>query len=172
LRPIRHRKNLQVWTESHVDKLLYDRQSSGSVRCVGARIQRAREQIAVTARQEVILSAGAVGTPQILQLSGIGEAAILHKYDIDVIKDAPGVGKNLQDHLQIRTVFKLEGARTLNSLANTFRGKLGISYPAAEPGGFWRAPPCLSGYDGKRVQFESDESRLGVHTVSKIWQRA
>jgi choline dehydrogenase len=74
----------------------------------------------------VILSAGAVGTPQILQLSGIGDAALLRKHGIDVIKEAPGMGKNLQDHLQIRTVFKLEGARTLNSLANSFRGKLGM----------------------------------------------
>jgi choline dehydrogenase len=128
LRPIRHRKNLQVWTESHVDKLLCDRRFSGSARCVGAQIQRDREQIMVTATQEVILSAGAVGTPQILQLSGIGEAALLSKYGIDMVKDAPGVGKNLQDHLQIRTVFKLEGAKTLNGLANSFRGKLGMGF--------------------------------------------
>jgi choline dehydrogenase len=148
LRPIRHRKNLRVWTESHVDQLLYDRRSSGSLRCVGVRIQRDREQLTVTARQEVILSAGAVGTPPILQLSGIGEAALLRKYGIDVIKDAPGVGKNLQDHLQIRTVFKLDGARTLNSLANSFRGKLsmGLEYLLKRSGPMSMSPSQLGAF--------------------------
>jgi choline dehydrogenase len=148
LRPIRHRKNLQVWTESHVDKLLYDRRSSGSVRCVGALIQRDREQMPVTARQEVILSAGTVGTPQILQLSGIGEAALLRRYGIDMIKEAPGVGKNLQDHLQIRAVFKLEGARTLNSLANSLRGKLsmGLEYLLKRSGPMSMSPSQLGAF--------------------------
>jgi choline dehydrogenase len=102
----------------------------------------------VTARQEVILSAGAVGTPQILQLSGIGEAALLCKYGIDVIKDAPGVGKNLQDHLQIRTVFKLEGARTLNSLANSLRGKLsmGLEYLLKRSGPMSMSPSQLGAF--------------------------
>ena len=126
LRPVRHRNNLRVWTESHVDKLLFESAPGATPRCVGVQLTRRRESIVVKAVREVILSAGAVGTPQLLQLSGIGDERLLREFDIAVVRNAPGVGRNLQDHLQIRTVYKIEGARTLNSLANSLRGKLGI----------------------------------------------
>jgi choline dehydrogenase len=126
LRPVRHRKNLQVWTEAHVDRLLFGTAGSGALRCTGVQVRRGRDLVSVNAAREVVLSAGAVGTPLILQLSGIGDADLLSRRGIELIKDLPGVGGNLQDHLQIRTIFKMEGARTLNGLANTIWGKLSI----------------------------------------------
>jgi choline dehydrogenase len=80
----------------------------------------------VNAAREVILSAGAIGSPQLLQLSGIGPAPLLSEHGIEVAVDQPGVGANLQDHLQIRPVFKVRGVRTLNEVASTLMGRLGI----------------------------------------------
>ncbi|WP_373567265.1 GMC family oxidoreductase N-terminal domain-containing protein, partial [Klebsiella pneumoniae] len=84
----------------------------------------------VRARREVILSAGAIGTPQLLQLSGIGPGGLLRRHGIPVLKDVPGVGANLQDHLQVRAVFKVQGVKTLNTLANSVWGKgmIGLEY--------------------------------------------
>ena len=81
----------------------------------------------VAARGEVILSAGSIGSPQILQLSGVGPAALLRQYGIGVLHDLPGVGANLQDHLQIRAVFKVQGTKTLNTLAASAWGKASIA---------------------------------------------
>ena len=92
------------------------------LRCTGATLTRGNERVEVSATREVILSAGAIGTPQILQLSGIGPATLLREHAIEVVHDAPGVGANLQDHLQIRPVFKVRGVRTLNELASTWYG--------------------------------------------------
>ena len=79
----------------------------------------------VKARAEVILSAGAINTPKIMQFSGLGPAALLQQHGIHVLRDMAGVGENLQDHLQIRTVYKVDGARTLNTMANRLVGKAG-----------------------------------------------
>ena len=148
LRPVRHRNNLRVWTESHVDKLLFESGPGATPRCVGVQLTRRRESIVVKAVREVILSAGAVGTPQLLQLSGIGDERLLREFDIAVVRNAPGVGRNLQDHLQIRTVYKIEGARTLNSLANSLRGKLGIGleYLLTRSGPMSMAPSQLGAF--------------------------
>lgn len=148
VRPVRYRKNLSVWTESHVDKLLFDTHLSGAPRCIGAQVRRTRESVIVRATKEVILCAGAVATPQILQLSGIGAAALLHDHGIRLVKDLPGVGRNLQDHLQIRAVFKVEGAHTLNQLANSVLGKLGIGlqYALSRSGPMSMAPSQLGAF--------------------------
>jgi choline dehydrogenase len=83
--------------------------------------------------REVVLCAGAVGTPQLLQLSGIGPAALLQQHGMPVQHDLPGVGENLQDHLQIRAVFEVQGVKTLNTMANSLWGKamIGAGVPAA-----------------------------------------
>lgn len=127
LRPARKRGNLTVWTGAQAQRLLFSQDDDGQQRCSGVIVNRGGQSITVNASQELILSAGAIGSPQILQLSGIGPAGLLKSHGIDVIKDLPGVGQNLQDHLQIRAVFKVEGARTLNTLANSLTGKAGIA---------------------------------------------
>jgi choline dehydrogenase len=89
-----------------------------------------------TAAREVILCAGSIGSPQILQLSGIGPAALLRQHGIEVVSDLSGVGANLQDHLQIRAVFKVQGVPTLNTMANTLWGKakIGLEYALKRSG--------------------------------------
>ncbi len=156
LRPIKDRKNLTVWTESHVERLVFETGGSGARRCVGAIVRRGGNSVTVRARGEVILSAGAIGSPQILQLSGVGPAALLKSHGIDVVRDMPGVGENLQDHLQIRAVYKIENAKTMNSLANSLFGKarIGVEYVLTRSGPMSMAPSQLGAFT------RSDPSRL------------
>ncbi|WP_417691634.1 GMC family oxidoreductase [Roseibium sp.] len=146
LRPIKNRKNLTVWTEAQVEKLTFD-QADG-LRCNGAVVQRAGQSVRVSARKEVVLSAGAINSPQILQISGVGPAGLLQSHGIDVVLDAPGVGENLQDHLQIRAVFKVAGTKTLNALASTLFGKamIGLEYVAKRSGPMSMAPSQLGAF--------------------------
>lgn len=126
LRPAKDRQNLTIWTEAQVEKLVFGANPQGQLRCTGARVQRRGQAIEVTARRETVLSAGAINSPQILQLSGIGPANLLKTHGIEVVRDAP-VGENLQDHLQIRAVYKVAGTRTLNTLTGNLLGKAAIA---------------------------------------------
>jgi choline dehydrogenase len=96
----------------------------------------------------VILSAGSIGSAQILQLSGIGPAALLHDNIVPVVHDLPGVGANLQDHLQIRSVYKVKGAKTLNTMANSLWGKalIGLEYALKRTGPMSMAPSQLGAF--------------------------
>ncbi|ACI57863.1 glucose-methanol-choline oxidoreductase (plasmid) [Rhizobium leguminosarum bv. trifolii WSM2304] len=145
LRPARKRANLVIWTEAHVQKLLIKTGPEGQKHCAGVVVLRNGKDVTVRARGEVILSAGAIGSPQILQLSGIGPAALLRKHGIDVEVDLPGVGENLQDHLQIRAVFKVNGVKTLNTLANSVFGKvkIGLEYALRRSGPMSMSPSQL-----------------------------
>lgn len=127
LRPAKKRSNLTVCTESQVERLMLENTADGQLRCKGAVIRKGGKSISVCSTQELILSAGAIGSPQILQLSGIGPADLLSKHGIEVKLDAPGVGENLQDHLQIRAVYKVSGTKTLNTMANSLIGKASIA---------------------------------------------
>jgi choline dehydrogenase len=148
LRPVRSRTNLTVWTGTLTQSLSTARDAIGRLRCTGATLLRGHERLRVTAAREVILSAGSIGTPQILQLSGIGPAALLREHGIDVVHELPGVGANLQDHLQIRPVFKVSGVRTLNALAASFWGRLGIGleYALRRTGPASMAPSQLGAF--------------------------
>lgn len=121
LRPVRHRPNLTVLTGVEVDKVLLD---NGRVSAVQARWQGSEQRY--LARREIILCAGAVGSPGILQRSGIGPRPLLERLGIPVLHELPGVGGNLQDHLQLRLIYKVSNVRTLNQVANTHWGKLGM----------------------------------------------
>jgi choline dehydrogenase len=122
------RRNFTMWTGAQVARLIIAAQSDGGRRCTGARVWDGREMTTAYAAREVILCAGSIGSPQILQLSGVGPAELLHRLGIDVVVDAPGVGANLQDHLQIRAVYKIAGAPTLNVLASSLYGKAKIGW--------------------------------------------
>ncbi len=142
------RSNFKVWTEHHVARLLIEVQSDGPRRCTGALVWDGHEWITARATREVILCAGSIGTPQILQLSGIGPGDLLRGHGIDVIVDAPGVGANLQDHLQIRAVYKIRGAKTLNVLASSMygRAKIGLEYLVKRSGPMSMAPSQLGAF--------------------------
>lgn len=148
LRPIRHRRNLVIWTEAEVDSLDIETAPDGRKRCTGLSLHRRNQPVSVQASGEVILCAGAIGSPQILQLSGIGPAPHLKDAGIDVEFDLPGVGENLQDHLQIRTVFKVRNARTLNTLANSLVGKamIGLEYALKRSGPMSMSPSQLGAF--------------------------
>jgi choline dehydrogenase len=148
LRPARHRSNLTVWTEARVEKLLLEPSASGQPRCTGAVLRRDGRSVTVRARREIILSAGAIGSPLILQRSGIGPTSLLRRHGIEIKVELPGVGENLQDHLQIRTVFKVTGAATLNHLANSLIGKakIGLEYVLKRSGPMSMAPSQLGAF--------------------------
>ena len=148
LRPAKGRSNLEVWTHAQVAKLQITSDTNGKSQCGGVDVVLPSGRVSVNARQSVILSAGAVGTPQILQLSGIGPANLLQKYGIKTIANLPGVGQNLQDHLQIRSVYKVEGVKTLNTLSNSLWGKakIGMEYAFKRTGPMSMAPSQLGAF--------------------------
>ena len=122
LRPVQGRPNLTVLTDTRAERLAFDGR-----RCTGVHVVRGGRPVRIAARREVILAAGAVASPQLLQLSGIGPGALLQSLGVPVLHDLRGVGANLQDHLQLRMAFKVQGVRTLNTLANNPLAKLGMA---------------------------------------------
>ncbi|WP_275271958.1 GMC family oxidoreductase [Limnobacter sp. P1] len=148
LRPILKRPNLTVWTQAQVKNLIIERNASGELVCNGALVVKGGEEVAVKAVRETVLCAGAIGTPQILELSGIGQGSLLQQHGIEVKLDKPGVGANLQDHLQIRAVFKVQGVKTLNTLANSLWGKaqIGMEYVFKRSGPMSMAPSQLGAF--------------------------
>jgi choline dehydrogenase len=131
-----------------VTRLLTEPEPDGSARCTGAMVWAENELVSVFAAREVILCAGSIGSPQLLQLSGIGPAPLLKQHGIPVVRELPGVGENLQDHLQIRAVFKVQGVQTLNTLANSWWGKakIGLEYALKRSGPMSMAPSQLGAF--------------------------
>lgn len=143
LRPIQHRSNLTVMTETAVHKVEFDgRRATGVV--VSHRDSAPKT---INANKEVILSAGAIGSPQILQLSGVGPVDLLKQLDIPVVANLE-VGKNLQDHLQIRTVYKVHNTVTLNERYRTLWGRamMGFEYLAFRTGPLTMPPSQLGAF--------------------------
>ncbi len=142
------RPNFELWNSAQVARLLIDKAEDGSQRCTGVQVWNGHEMVTALASAEVILSAGSIGSPQILQLSGIGPAALLQELGVPVVVDAPGVGANLQDHLQIRAVYKVQGVKTLNTLANSWWGKakIGLEYAFKQTGPMSMAPSQLGAF--------------------------
>jgi len=153
------RSNFEMWTRAQVCRLLLERQADGSQRCTGVEVWTGGEKVQAHAmcdpsglQGEVILCAGSVGSPHILQLSGLGPAALLQQHGIEVRQDLPGVGANLQDHLQIRSVYKIQtdGRRnvTLNTMAHSLWGKarMGLEYALRRTGPMSMAPSQLGAF--------------------------
>ncbi len=142
------RPNFEMWTAAQVAKLQFETRPDGSLRCSGVEVWANHEMITATATTEVILSAGSIGSPQILQLSGVGPGALLQQHGIAVANDAPGVGANLQDHLQIRSVYKVQGVTTLNTQASTLWGKakIALEYALKRTGPMSMSPSQLGAF--------------------------
>ncbi len=139
--------NLDIMTGCHVHKLRLEKTSQGTV-CRGVEFTGGGQHWFAEAAHETLLSAGAIGSPQILQLSGVGPSALLSQHQIPVAVDAPGVGENLQDHLQLRMAFKVQGVKTLNTMANSWLGKLqiGMEYALNRSGPMSMAPSQLGAF--------------------------
>jgi choline dehydrogenase len=146
------RPNFELWTNAQVSRLIVEKNtgadSERALRCTGVQVWNGSEMVIAHARAEVILSAGSIGSPQILQLSGLGPAALSQALGIAVVQDIPGVGENLQDHLQIRAVFKVKDAITLNTQANSLWGKakIGLEYALKRSGPMSMAPSQLGAF--------------------------
>ena len=152
LRPVQRRPNLRVLTETLVHRVRVDTRD-GVRRATGVELSLPDGTRTVEARREVILAAGAIGSPQILQLSGVGPGALLQRHAIPVTHDLPGVGENLHDHLQIRLMYKVHGVTTLNQRANSLLGQAAmaleyllfktgpLTMPPSQLGAFARSDP-------------------------------
>ncbi|HEY7240041.1 MAG TPA: GMC family oxidoreductase N-terminal domain-containing protein [Burkholderiales bacterium] len=148
LRPAMRRPNLTVMTGAHVLKLRVQGRAA-----TGVEFTHREQRFFAEAKRETILSAGAIGSPQVLQLSGIGPGDLLKKNGIEVVHDLPGVGENLHDHLQIRMQYKVRNVKTLNGVANSFVGKAAmaleyfvfrtgpLTMPPSQAGAFAKSDP-------------------------------
>ena len=141
LRPAIHRPNLTVMTHAAVSRIRMRNRTAE-----GVEFLHRDTRFFAEARRETILAAGAIGSPQLLQLSGIGSGTLLKKHQIGVVHDLPGVGENLHDHLQIRLQYKVKNVKTLNGIANSLVGKaaMAIEYFAFRTGPL-TMPPSQAG---------------------------
>jgi len=139
--------NLEIMTGCHVQRLRIEQGEGGAV-CKGVEFTGGGQQWFAQATHETLLTAGAIGSPQILQLSGVGPANLLQEHGIPVVVNAPGVGENLQDHLQLRMAFKVRNAKTLNTMANSLLGKMkiGLEYALNRSGPMSMAPSQLGAF--------------------------
>lgn len=169
LHPVERRPNLTVYTRTQALRLLLDDQVSehqrrgawtaAQHRVTGLRLLKDGRTVDVTARREVILSAGAIGSPQLMQASGLGPAGLLREHHVPVAVDLPGVGENLQDHLQLRTIYRVSGVPTVNTLYRNWitRAGMGLQYlllrsgpmtmPPSTLGAFAKSDPSLAAAD-------------------------
>ncbi len=147
LKPAATRDNLTIMTGCHVERLVIEDTDQGPV-CRGVEFTGGGKRFHADAVRETLLAAGAIGSPQILQLSGVGPAATLHQHGIAPLADAPGVGENLQDHLQLRMIYKVNGAKTLNTSAASWFGKMkiGLEYAMRQSGPMSMAPSQLGAF--------------------------
>ena len=146
LDPIRHRRNLTIMTHVHAQRLIYDEQQPNRVS--GIEVLTKSGSAKLSASHEVILAAGSIGSPQLLNLSGIGAGEELQQLNIPVRRNLPGVGKNLQDHLQIRTIYGVENTVTLNQRARHWWGQalMGAEYFLTRRGPLTMPPSQLGAF--------------------------
>ncbi len=167
LRPAFARPNLQVWTGAHISRVIFDGRRASGVEIVpvggGERVV-----VQLSPGGEVVLAAGSIGTPQILQLSGVGPAGLLAANGIAVRHALEGVGENLQDHLQIRAVYGVEGAKTLNTMAATLWGKamIGLDYAFRRSGPMSMAPSQLGAFTKSRPELAHANLEYHVQPLS------
>jgi choline dehydrogenase-like flavoprotein len=140
LKPVLNRPNLRLETDVLVDRLIF-----ANKRAVGVRFRRGGELVEARARSEIVLSAGAVGSIAILHRSGVGPGEWLKAHSIDVAHELQGVGRNLQDHLQQRAIYKVSSVRTLNETYHSLmrRGMMGLDYALRRRGPLTMAPSQL-----------------------------
>ena len=166
LRPVLHRPNLKVVTGALIDKLILDGKEARGVEFSldGQGDTRHR----VTARIETLLTAGAIGSPTILQRSGIGPATLLQDRGVPLMHELPGVGGNLQDHLQLRMIFKVHGIKTLNQSANSLWGKamMGLEYALFRSGPLSMAPSQLGGFFHSSPEVATPDLEFHVQPLS------
>ena len=154
LKPVLHRQNLKLETGCLAERILFDGR-----RAIGLRWRQ--DGVAREARgREIILAAGAIGSPQLMMLSGVGPAQHLSEHGIPIVLDKPGVGANLHDHLQLRTIYKVQGAKTLNAMAGSLVGRalMGLDYALRRRGPMTMSPSQL----GLFTRSDSTQDRANI----------
>jgi len=163
IKPVRHRKNLTILTQAQAERIVFDGR-----RATGLELRLKGRPARVSSSGEVILSAGAIGTPQLLQLSGVGPGPLLQQHGVPVVHELRGVGENLQDHLQIRTAFRISGARTLNERQARLTGKalIALEYALKRSGPMWMAPSQLGIFMKSDERFATPNIEFHVQPLS------
>ncbi|MEI7803830.1 MAG: GMC family oxidoreductase N-terminal domain-containing protein, partial [Hyphomicrobiales bacterium] len=158
LKPVLGRKNLRLETGCLAENLLFD-----GKRAVGVCWRQDGATRTARCRGEVILAAGAIGSPQLLMLSGVGPAAELKKFNIPLVLDKPGVGENLHDHLQLRLIYKVSGIKTLNETYASLLGRagMGLDYLLRRRGPLTMAPSQLGAFT--RSDPSQDRANIQFH---------
>jgi choline dehydrogenase-like flavoprotein len=163
LKPVLNRPNLRLETECLVEAVTFD-----GKRANGVRFKQDREMKLARCRGEVIMAAGSIGSIQILQLSGVGPAAHLKEHGIPIVLDKPGVGENLQDHLQLRMIYKVTGAVTLNETYASLpgRAKIFLDYALFRKGPLTMAPSQLGIFTRSDAKRERANIQYHVQPLS------
>ncbi|MBD2745177.1 GMC family oxidoreductase N-terminal domain-containing protein [Microvirga sp. BT688] len=163
LKPALSRSNLKVETHAHATRILFE-----GKRAIGVEIRQHGNLRRVMARKEVILSAGAIASPQLLQLSGIGNGAFLQERGIDVVHHLPGVGENLQDHLQLRPIYKVSGVRTLNEEYRSLfkKGQMALEYALFRKGPLTMAPSQLGAFTRSSPDYATPNLQFHIQPLS------
>ena len=147
LRPVMNRPNLTVLTDANVRRILFT-ELRDEPRATGVNVKIGNHLETFLTSREILLAAGSIGSPQLLQLSGVGARELLRPYDVPIVHELRGVGENLQDHLQIRSIFKVSNTVTLNRRARTWFGKvgMGLEYLAFRSGPLTMPPSQLGAF--------------------------
>jgi len=163
LRPAEKRANVTLWTKAQATRLLLDGR-----RVTGLELRHQGQARTVAVNRELILSAGAINSPQLLMLSGIGDPAWLAEQGIAVAHALPQVGKNLQDHLQLRLIYKITGLPTLNKTANSLFGKagMGMQYGLFRRGPMTMAPSQLGAFARSADRYATPNLEYHVQPLS------
>lgn len=163
LKPVLKRRNLRLETGVTVERVLFDGR-----RATGVAFQQGGHRVEASAKREVILCAGAIGSTQILQLSGVGPADWLGDLNLPVVADRQGVGRNLQDHLQQRAIYKVSGVRTLNETYHNLirRGLMGAEYALLRTGPLTMAPSQLGLFTTSSPEHERANIQFHVQPLS------
>ena len=163
LRPIKNRNNLKIITKAHVKNINFNKKKA-----VGISYWKNNQLIEVKAKKEVILSAGSIGSPHILQTSGIGDASNIKNFGIEIINNSPGVGKNLQDHIMMRPVYKVKNIKTLNKKINSFFGRMliGMEYIFLRKGPMTMGASQLCGFAKSDSSRETPNLQFHIQPIS------
>ena len=163
LNPAKKRSNLKIITNAHVQKINFEgKKASGIEYFLGENLRK------ISANKEVILCAGSIGSPHILQVSGIGDGDKLSKIGIDLIKNLKGVGKNLQDHLMFRPVYKVKNLKSLNKKINSLFGKflIGLEYIFNQSGPMTMGASQVCGFAKSDSSRETPNLQFHVQPIS------
>jgi choline dehydrogenase len=167
LHPVKNRANLKIVTHAHVQSLVLNR-GQGQLRCEGVNFTCKGTSFRARSKAEVVSAAGAIGSPHLLQLSGIGPGRLLQEYGIAVAHDLAGVGENLQDHLQIRMVYEVKNARTVNTLYHNLftRAGMALQYALLRSGPMTMPPSTLGAFAKSDPQQTSANMEWHVQPLS------